>query len=152
MLKSIATIVLATVFLGCGSFVDDGGNGDGDEALTTKLINLGTYALTSFYCQPTNSMPEQDWESADWGSNLLPVAQLNELEFVLLETIPRENLDCMASFDAAGQVIYRRNNAVRADWKNDPELTIYFSINATSEGVGYGWGIEEAPGEVDVTP
>lgn len=49
-------------------------------------------------------------------------------------------------------MIYRRNNAVRADWKNDSELTIYFSINATSEGVGYGWGIEEAPGEVDVTP
>jgi len=145
MLKIIAAIILSIGILGCG---DD----DGDSALNTKLINQGTYALTSFYCQPVGSMPDVDWESADWGTNLLPVAQLNTLEFVLLRTIPRENLDCMASFDAEGQTIHRRNNAVRADWLDEPDLTIHFSVSAMSEGSGYGWGIEEIPGEVDVTP
>lgn len=144
MHKLLLTITLATSLLGCGS--------TGEGTLNTKLINLGDYALTSFYCQPADTMPEVDWEIADWGTNLLPVARLDKLEFVVIQTLPRIRADCMAAFDDGGQTLHRRNNDVRADWKDGPDLTIYFSINYMSEGSGYGWGIEEIPDQVDVTP
>jgi hypothetical protein len=148
MHKLLLTIALATGLLGCAG----AGEGTPDDTLNTKLINLGDYALTSFYCQPAASMPEVDWEGADWGANLLPVARLDNLEFVVIQSLARINADCMASFDNAGQVLYRRNNGVRADWMDEPALTVYFSINDMSEGAGYGWGVEEIPGQVDVTP
>ncbi len=139
------------VVLGMG-FLFFSGCGIGDDAaLKSKIINDGTYPLTAIYFVPSGSIAEESWQEADWGENFLPVTKLESFQFVIVETVPRQSLEGMATFDVNGNV-ERTRTEVRADWLNDEFITIHAAYSDNSWGMGYQWGEVNSENEVDVSP
>lgn len=143
--------VQAMFALGLIGIVSSCGGG-GEKPLRAKLFNQGQYPLTGYYFQPAGTMPATGWETADWGQNHLPLARLEQNQFVIVKSLRRLDYDGRAAFDVSGTVENLRGE-VRADWIPDGEIiTVMAGYSDGGTGFGYQWGEQHFPGEVDVTP
>ena len=144
----ISLSLLCLVLVACGSSSEE----QTPNPLTAKILNSGPYPMTAFYVQPSGTMPETGWEELDWGENKLPVARLENLQFVLTEDLDRLEYDAVAAFDSGAGTEFLRGY-VHCGWIADgPFITIQAGLAADSSSIGYQWGEENWEGEVDVTP
>jgi len=132
--------IAAILFLGCDI------NNHGDPAPSTfifKFINTGVYPITAFFLKPVS-------DTANWGTSILPVAQLDTLEYVLFNHLEKGNTYAFrVQFDSLGVAAYLKHSYMPT---SPDTITGQGALGPGGWTVGHNWGLITWPGEKNVTP
>ncbi|HUI92441.1 MAG TPA: hypothetical protein VLX68_09370 [Chitinivibrionales bacterium] len=114
------------------------------STFTLKFINTGPLSVTGFYLNQEN-------DSINWGSNILPVDSLTTNEYVLLHNLEIGPVYAFrARFDSIGAAAY----LIHTSMPTHPDvITVHAALDTIGNwSIGHAWGWETWPGEVKVGP
>lgn len=130
---------MAIIIAGCFP-IGPSGDGDGENSFTLKFVNTGTYAITAMFLEPVK-------DTVDWGASILPVSNLDSMEYILIPGIAKGPVYAFAcTFDSAGTVARRTFGSMFTSGAPDT-ITAFSALGPGGDGHGYNWGLQYFNGE-----